>query len=473
MIPERITQFNSKSESCLKPEEQATPLSHGSILIVETEAGIRDFLSHALSKRWSLVKSAKKREEAENLWRRYRFDLVVLDIGENAEDGLDWARSMLEDHPSVLIFTSEQPDVDTVLEALRMGAADFHRKPFRMEQMLDCVESALMKLRENNEPAGFSAQTFEDCELAGMIGHSGTMQNLAGVIRRIAPTPSTVLLEGESGSGKEMAANAIHKLSGCTGPFVPIHCAAISPELLESELFGHSKGAFTGAHQAREGLFLYANEGTLFLDEIGEMPLHMQVKLLRFLEEGTIRPVGHNQEIPVNVRIIAATNRSLVEEVRAARFREDLFYRLNVVMVTMPPLRERPVDIPVLADYFSECLALKLNRDSLVFSDEEQQLLKNYQWPGNVRELKNVIERCMLLNLPLSQCIPAEQHHPEINPPAAETASTEDLSLKEVEKQHILTVLGKSGGNKSEASRHLGISRKTLDRKLQEWNTQV
>ncbi|MEL0586377.1 MAG: sigma-54 dependent transcriptional regulator, partial [Candidatus Thiodiazotropha sp. (ex. Lucinoma kazani)] len=282
----------------------------------------------------------------------------------------------------------------------------------------------------------------------------------------VAPMPSTVLIEGESGTGKELAARAIHEMSGRSGSFVPVNCGAMSAELLESELFGHVKGAFTGAHLSRDGLFTYASSGTLFLDEIGEMPLSMQAHLLRALEERTIRPVGSNREVPIDVRIIAASNRDLAQEVRNGDFREDLYYRLNVLSLRMPALRERHEDIPLLAKHFIDTLSAELGIESLQLGEGELARLLDYDWPGNVRELKNVIERCLLLNKSPSLCLTGSE---SISSQSAQFDPTKSLLLEAVEKQHILKVLDLEGGNKSAAARVLGISRKTLERKTQAW----
>jgi DNA-binding NtrC family response regulator len=288
------------------------------------------------------------------------------------------------------------------------------------------------------------------------------------VIKRIAPMPSTVLIEGESGTGKELAARAIHELSGRADSFVPVNCGAMSPELMESELFGHVKGSFTGAHQAREGLFSYANGGTLFLDEIGEMPMPMQTHLLRVMEERTIRPVGSNREIPVNVRVIAATNRDLKAEVQKGNFREDLYYRLNVVSIRMPTLRERLDDLHALARHFAITLAAEMGLTPPPCSEAEIEVMKAYSWPGNVRELKNVIERCLLLNSTPSQCLAGPTTG--LSQAVIEEGSDDNVLLEAVEKRHILKILAMEEGNKSAAARRLGVSRKTLERKVQAWN---
>lgn len=304
----------------------------------------------------------------------------------------------------------------------------------------------------------------------GMIGSSPAIQQLCQLLRRVAATSSTVLLQGESGVGKEVAARALHGMSNrAAGPFVPVNCAAISAELIESELFGHLKGAFTGATEAHHDLFYYAQGGTLFLDEIAELPLAMQTKLLRVLEDRMIRPVGSTREIPVDIRIVAATNRSLAEEVRRGRFRQDLFYRLNVVCITIAPLRERRQDIPELARYFSLQLAAHLGMAPVPLDEETLARLAAYDWPGNVRELKNLIERALILgHVPLDAL--AEMVPPEAEAdaaPAVDSAAEDSLQL--VEKRHVLAVLAACGGNKSEAARRLGISRKTMERKCAEY----
>jgi DNA-binding NtrC family response regulator len=297
----------------------------------------------------------------------------------------------------------------------------------------------------------------------GLIGQSAALQPIHDAITRLASVPSTVLITGESGTGKEVAARAMHFLSNRSrNHFVPINCGAVPPDIIESELFGHVKGAFSGAASSREGLFFYAQGGTLFLDEVGELPMPMQVKLLRALEEKKIRPVGADREIPVDVRVIAATNRNVEQEVAAGRFREDLYYRLNVVQLQMPPLRDRLEDIPALAASFVRQLAQQLGVPPRPLDDKVLASMAAYSWPGNVRELRNLVERWLILgNLPDAV----------FGNRAATNATDADgeVSLEAIEKQHILKILAESGGNKTEASRRLGVSRKTLERKCAEW----
>jgi DNA-binding NtrC family response regulator len=280
--------------------------------------------------------------------------------------------------------------------------------------------------------------------------------------------PSTVLIHGESGSGKEVAARALHALSTRSArPFVAVNCAAVAAELFESELFGHVKGAFTGAAESRNGLFYYAQGGTIFLDEVSELPPAIQTKLLRVLEDRRVRPVGSNREVPVDVRILAATNRNLAEEVAAGRFREDLYYRLDVVGLRVPPLRERPEDVPLLARHFMESLAVHLGVPPLPFSRQVLDALSAYHWPGNARELRNFIERSLILGaFPLDSLA---EHDLESEVESAPRGAAGGELLADVEKRHILAVLEASGGNKTDAARRLGVSRKTLERKCALW----
>ncbi len=431
-----------------------------SVLIVDDEPGIRRFLSKALEKRFGLVEVAENAEQAEALRQRCHFDVIIADIRLPGLSGIEWMEQVrAEVQDATVIFMTAYADMDTAIHALRLGASDFLLKPFRTEQMLAAVERCLghrQVARENFVLKREISSQFD----TGFIGDSPQIRELCGVIQRVAPMNSTILVEGESGTGKELAARAIHRLSGRDGSFVAINCGALAPELLESELFGHAKGAFTGAQQARDGLFVYANGGTLFLDEIGEMPLPMQTRLLRVLEERSLRPVGSNREIPVDVRIVAATNKRLEREVEAGRFREDLFYRLNVLSLRLPALRERSEDIPLLVRHFIERMAREMGLEAPTPSETDLLRMMDYDWPGNVRELRNVIERCLLLGSSPGECI--------LSRPAP-SADEDLLSLDAVEKRHILQVLRLSRGNKSAAARKLGIARKTLERKLKEW----
>lgn len=450
--------------------EPSSPSNYGfkrhSVLIVDDEPGICNFLKRGLEKKFGLVESAETVEEAETLRQRCNFDLIISDIRLPGMSGVDWITELRKQGCTAsVIFITAHASLETAIDALRAGASDFIMKPFRLDQMMASIETCLAQQQVQRENVVLKRQ-IEQYYDSGMIGNCDTMRNVCDVIKQVAPMPTTVLIEGESGTGKELAARALHRWSEREGSFVPVNCGAISEELMESEFFGHTKGAFTGAQKTREGLFTYANGGTLFLDEIGEMPLSMQVHLLRVLEERAIRPVGSNREIPVDVRIIAATNKDLAQQVKEKLFREDLYYRLNVVTVLMPPLRERIEDIPALASHFSNTLASDLGVPELVFSGDDLFNLRTYDWPGNIRELKNVIERCLLLGKNPGHCILGQ----ETGSPQQTESVDSGIRLEDVEKRHILNVLEMQDGNKSAAARILGVSRKTLERKVKLWN---
>lgn len=437
-----------------------------SILIVDDEPGIRNFLQRALAKEYGLVEVADSAETAEQLRRRCHFDVLIVDVSLPGHSGLDWIQNLGRGNDCAeVIFISAYADLNVTLGALRAGAADFIIKPFRLEQMTASIERCLQCREIKRENAALRRRIDHGAHAeAGIVGQSAATQELSRLIRRVAPAAASVLLQGETGTGKELAAAAIHRLSGRTGAFVPVNCVAISPELFESELFGHTKGAFTGAHQSREGLFVAATGGTLFLDEISEMPLAFQAKLLRVLESRQLRPVGADREIPVDVRLVAATNRDLAALAHVGRFREDLYYRLNVVHLRLPTLRERAADVPELLEYFVRRLAIELGVKPHVFEAEDLRRLQAYPWPGNVRELKNLVERTLLLGQPPWESLETATSGDSAAP--AGTGFPLEWSLDQVERQHMLRVLEAAGGNKSETARRLGISRKTLERKL-------
>jgi DNA-binding NtrC family response regulator len=438
------------------------------VLVVDDEPGIRSFLQRALAKDYGLVEAVDSVEAAEALRARCRFDILVVDISLPGQSGLEWIDNLRRggDRTGV-IFITAYADLNATIGALRVGAADFILKPFRVEQLsvaLDrCIEHCVAPQRGVADPAA------ADLGASELLGDSDAMREALRLLRLVAPTPSSVLIDGETGTGKELAAAAIHRYSGRHGPFVALNCVAIAPELFESELFGHTKGAFTGAHQSREGLFSAAHGGTLFLDELSELPAAMQAKLLRVLESRRIRPVGADREINVDVRLVAATNRDLGQAVRAGAFREDLYFRLNVVNLHMPALRERAGDIPQLLEYFSRRLSADLGVAPYPFTAAELARLQGYAWPGNVRELKNVIERTLLLGRPPWETLGGA---PPPETPAAEAVAAGfplTWTLDQVEQEHTRHVLHEAHGNKSEAARRLGISRKTLERKLSSW----
>ncbi|MFK5986528.1 MAG: sigma-54 dependent transcriptional regulator [Pseudomonadota bacterium] len=445
-----------------------------SVLVLDDEPGIQNFLLRGLQKHFSLVEVADDVSSAETLRQRCHFDLIIADIRLPGKSGLEWILELREQGDNTgVIFMTGHADLETAITALRAGAEDFIMKPFRIEQLITAVKRYLERKKFQRENYVLKRQVNNIYGTpgfkSGMIGNCEAMHSVCQVIKRIAPMPSTVLIEGESGTGKELAARAIHEWSGRSGSLVPINCGAVSSELLESELFGHIKGAYTGAHQARDGLFSYADGGSLFLDEIGEMPLSMQAHLLRVIESRQVRPVGSNCEIPVDVRIIAATNKDLSEMVKLGKFREDLYYRLNVVSIRMPSLRERVKDIPMLILHFVETLSKDLGLEAPHISEAEIKRLCSYNWPGNVRELKNIIERSILLNCSPCDYVLKTPSHSEQNSNSDNNNDT--LQLATIEKNHILKILEQHDGNKTAAAKVLGVSRKTLERKVRLWTS--
>ena len=441
--------------------------SQYSILVVDDEPGMRSFLARSLSTRCSQVETVGSVEAAEETLLRQRFDLIVLDITLPGKSGVTWLAELRDKgFTGDVILITAFADLETAINALRAGASDFLLKPFRLPQMLNAIQRCFERSRLERENFVLRREVEERTGLIeGLVGDSAVMREACAVIKRIAPTPSTVLITSESGTGKEVAARALHRMSQrADGPFVPLNCAAISAELIESELFGHVRGAYTGAQGARDGLFYYASGGTLFLDEVTELPLSMQAKLLRALEERRIRPVGSEQEIPVDVRIVAASNRNLAAEVAADRFRRDLYYRLQVVEVRMPPLREHTGDIPALVTHFVHSLMPQLGVAPIKVPDAAlHALMADYDWPGNIRELRNWVERSLILGEFRCDFLP----HTPNEAPAARPDS--GLSLDDIEKRHILATLDACRGNKTLAAQQLGVSRKTLDRRCAEW----
>lgn len=463
---------------------ELSPWQHQSVLVVDDEPGMVSFLHRSLAQRCGWVATAGSVEEAAELLSRRHFDLIVLDIALPGRSGVEWLHQLRDQgFAGDVVLMTAYADLETAIDALRAGAADFLLKPFSVAQMLNAVKRCFERssLRRENFVLRRELDQRDD-SVEGMVGNSVAIRDVCARIKRIAPTPSTVLIHGESGTGKELAARALHRMSPrADGPFVPINCAAIAEELIESELFGHVKGAFTGAAGGREGLFYYARGGTLFLDEVSELPLSLQAKLLRVLEEHKVRPVGSEQEVPVDVRVVAATNRDLVGEIAAGRFRRDLYYRLQVVEVLLPPLRERLEDLPGLVDYFMGQLSARLGVPELAKDDAALARLARYSWPGNVRELKNLIERSLILGYFADDFAPDEDAIAVPPAPTLEQAGEAggitfehgaEESLAAIERRHILDVLETCKGNKSEAARRLGVSRKTLERKCAAWGVQ-
>jgi DNA-binding NtrC family response regulator len=382
-------------------------------------------------------------------------------------NGVDWLAEQREvGFFSDAILMTAFADLETAIQALRAGAVDFVLKPFRSNQILNAISRCLerRRLQRENHVLRYELTTASDHLLLRdrLIGGSPPIIKVREAISRVSAVPSSVLICGESGTGKEVAARSIHELSDRAGkPFVPVNCAAIPADMIEAELFGHVRGAFTGANSSREGLFLHAHGGTLFLDEIGDMPLPVQAKLLRAIEERKVRPVGSEREASVDLRFVFATNADLEEKVADGSFRSDLFYRINVMRIDMPRLADRDDDVIDLARLFLERLSLQLGLPRVEPGEAAMQAMRNYSWPGNVRELRNLVERSLILG-----------GFPDSIGPGSGSAESANGTLAEVERNHILAVLEESGGNQAEAARKLGISRKTIERKLAIWKSQ-
>ena len=452
------------------------------VLVVDDEPGMRHFLDKTLAARVGQVFSAESAEAADVLLRHHRFDLVVLDIALPGKSGIAWLKELRErGFAGEVVLITAFADLDTAIEALRAGANDFILKPFRVTQILNALrhglERALLR-RENWVLRHTLSQRTPAAD--GLVGESLAIKGLQAALRRVAQVDSTVLLNGESGTGKELAALALHRHSArAAGPFVPVNCATMSPDLIESELFGQAqlpgRADLGEPRRGRDGLFVYAQGGTLFLDEIGELPLAQQAALLRVLEERRIRPVGSEQEIPVDVRIVAATHRKLADEVAAGRFRKDLYYRLQVVEINLPPLRAHKEDMAALVAHFIDTLAPRLGVPPIEVSADELGYLQQYDWPGNVRELRNLIERSLILGaLNVSALYQGLARQgggvaPRAGGFAASAAALATTDLHTLEKQHILAVLDSVGGDKTRAALLLGISRRTLERRVAEW----
>jgi DNA-binding NtrC family response regulator len=439
-------------------------LAQASLLVVDDEPGIRNFLVKILGPRCKLIEEAADTKEASHKLDIQHFDVVILDNRMPGKTGLDWlAEQRAIGFFADVILMTAYADLDTAIGALRVGVVDFVIKPFRSNQLLNAVARCLDRARlqrENyvlrHELRSPSRQIFLRNKL---LGTSAVMQKVRATIERVAPLPTSILFTGQSGTGKEVAARSLHSLSKRADKlFVPVNCGAIPPDMIESELFGHLKGAFTGAAKTREGLFMHAQGGTLFLDEIGELPYALQSKLLRVLEDRRVRPVGSEREVPFDARFVFATNADLQSRVEAGTFRTDLYFRINVMQIHLQPLKDRGDDVHELAALFMRELSQQLGMPPVPIDDRVHAFLARYDWRGNIRELHNLIERTVILG-----AFPGEFERP------VEHGDKEGRSLAEVERRHILAVLAEAGGDREAAARRLGISRKTIDRKCASW----
>jgi two-component system response regulator HydG len=405
------------------------------------------------------------------------FALILMDVRMAQMSGIESLKQIKQYNPAIpILIMTAYSSVDSAVEALKAGAYDYLTKPLDFEVLKISLARALEHSGLKAENVTLRSKISADYELENIIGKSRPMKELVDMMSMVAPSEATVMITGESGTGKELIAKSIHHNSQRKDrPLVVVNCAALTETLLESELFGHEKGAFTGADKRREGRFKQADTGTIFLDEIGETSAAMQAKLLRVIQEREIERVGGEKTLSVDVRIIAATNRNLEAEVKEGKFREDLFYRLNVVTLRIPPLRERQDDIPLLAQHFLEKYAKKNHKQVKGFSPLAMDMLLKYAWPGNVRELENVIERAVILlpdehitekELPSTVTESYAEKKDWVSPPSQVAANR---PLEEIEKEAILATLEDSGGNKSETARRLGINRKTLHKKLKDY----
>jgi DNA-binding NtrC family response regulator len=438
------------------------------ILLVEDDDDIRASLEDVLNDLGYEVRAEPSAEAGLAALRQYSPDAIVADVRMPGLSGIEFCQRLTGDGPAVpVVLMTAFGEVEMAVEALRAGAFDFITKPIALDQLTSVLERALQRPRTKTGILRLEDPELPDGGRYGLIGASDAMRGLLERIARVAPTDATVLITGESGTGKELVARAIHARSPRhAGPFVALSCAAMPAELLEAELFGHRKGAFTGAAEAREGLLRAAHGGTLFLDEIGEMPLELQPKLLRVLEDPRVRPLGGTGDVLLDVRVVAATNRDLEQAASQGQFREDLLYRLNVHHVRVPPLRERAADVVELARHFLNRGSAS-GRPAYQLSADAERVLTAYSWPGNVRELENCLNAAAALTAGTSiglRELPARMHSP--TPGQAAPAAEESASLEEVERRYIEVVLRATGWNKALAARKLGIDRATLYRKL-------
>jgi DNA-binding NtrC family response regulator len=483
-------------------------MSFEKVLIIEDDTVVRNLLNEIFLRRKCTVSAAKKLTEAESLIARDSFDLVLLDIRLPDGDGAKFLEqlALLPERPLVIVMTG-YGTIESAVACMRAGAFDYVMKPFSPSQ-IDVILRKAQAYQQLLQVNRLLSDSHEDPDGA-LLGRSPAMVRTRQLIERVAPTDATVFISGESGTGKEMIAREIYRRSPRRQqPFIKVNCAAISENLIESEFFGHEKGAFTGATERREGRFELANHGTLLLDEVSEIPANLQAKLLRVLQEREFERVGGNRTIKVNVRILATSNRDLLRNVENGQFRQDLYYRLNVFPVAVPPMRERPEDVLLLAEHFLARYARKHGIKVTGFAESAVNSMLNYRWPGNVRELQNTIERAVILSpagrpvtaaalgLPASPAYQAELtldaaagsgpllEASEPAEPAVPLADSDPeavaaipltgangtiLSIAELEKQAIRTALQQTGGNRTQAAALLGISIRTLRNKLQEY----
>ena len=451
------------------------------ILVVDDDQGMREFLEILLTREGYKVTSASGGKEALGLCKRHKFDLAITDLKMPKVDGIDVLKAIKEISPeTMVILITAYASGETAVVAMKEGAYDYLEKNFDVEDLKAVIKDALSKKGIKEEDAVFKKDVEDALSFGNMIGKSKGMLNVYSVVKKVADTTANVLITGESGTGKELVAGAIHENSSRKDkPFVVINCGGIPENLLESELFGYMKGSFSGAHADKPGLFEVAHKGTIFLDEIGELPQFLQVKLLRVVQEKTFRRIGGTEDIKVDARIISATNQDLEQKVKNGGFREDLYYRLNVIPVKIPPLRERNEDIPLLARYFIEKYSKEFKKEIKKISPYALQLLMEYPFPGNVRELENIIERSVALEttniiLPENLVMPGTGEIDEKTALSADIPE-EGINLNEelarIEMLLIKKALQKANGSKTKAAKYLNISFDSLRYRLEKLDT--
>lgn len=444
------------------------------ILIVDDDPPTRELCGEVAKECGLQVCTAGSAEEAVEILEQFPCDILLTDFKLPKTSGIELLKRVREQYPHIAVLVLTQyGTIPSAIEATRLGAVDYVTKPFHVEELKTRLQRAAHDVELNQENSLLREQLRTRPGFGALIGMTAKMERVFKMIRKVAASDYPVLILGESGTGKELVARSIH-FSGARRekPFVPVDCASLTPTLIESELFGYVKGAFTGAFHPKQGLLEAANGGTLFLDEIGEIPVDMQAKFLRALQEREIKPVGATERRPINVRVIAATHRELEQAIRNGQFRQDLYFRLNVVQIKLPPLRERKSDIPLLAAYFLEKFCDPQEPPRTLSNDAMQRLMA-YDWPGNVRELENAIERAVALgsgpilhvgDLPSNLLYPSGERFPE---------PSELLPLEELERRAILRTLRETGGDKLATARLLGIGKTTLYRKLKQYNMDV
>jgi len=444
------------------------------VLVVDDERDHADGMAEALRKCCDKAIPVYTGRDALEIIRSQDIDVIVTDLKLGGDiDGLDILQEAKKIGKTEVILITAYATIETCKDAIRQGAYDYLVKPINIDQLRSLVEQAasLVVRRKHADKQGRTAN--EDFRFEGVLGNNSQMTGIFEVLRRVAPTNIAVLIQGESGTGKELLARAIHDNSNRWNKrFVPINCAGFTETLLESELFGHVKGSFTGAAIDRKGLFEIADKGTLFLDEIGDMPLNMQAKLLRVIEDGIVVPVGGNKPVVVDVRIISATNHDLTGLVEEKKFRQDLYFRIKGVSVSVPPLRQRREDIPLLANFFLKEAVGQTASKVTGISDAVMNIFAGYEWPGNIRQLRNAIRTMVVMSD--RDKIDVHDLPPEINRlrqlPAGRSKSSGDMPLNEIEKQAIIDMLAKTGNNREKAAKLLGIGERTLYRKIKEYN---